>query len=265
MAEEPDLGQNPLASLSTSDALRQLGELDNEITLVERQGAIATQSFIELLQKRRQLCEVLKKFTEMNNCDTRIKFLEARIRGDIPAKIDGVISLDQVRRKKKRNPMIALGVTFVIAMTCMLASIPIIKSVIDGKHGSAPGGYAGGPSKTAAPGSVVELNEGDPGREFDITRYLKSGHTTVFYFHSEYCPPCEAFMPQYTDLAANCGDISFYTLDLNRAGTRGIDFDSPLARQYSVRSIPFIVIYDGYHKIASGRDSFAKLTEYANR
>ncbi len=263
MEEEPNPGQNPFASLSTQDALRRLSELDNEIALVERQGAIATQPFIDLLQTRRQLCEVLKKLNEMNNCETRIRFLEARMRGDVPVMAE-VVSLDLVRRRKKKHPMIVLGVTFAAAMFMMLASIPIIKSAIGAKQNAARADYADGPVRTGVQGTVVELNENDPGRTFDINRYLKSGQTSVFYFHSDDCPPCEALMPQYVAIAQQCPDVRFYTLDIDRPGTQGIDFDSPLARQYHLNSIPHLMVYDGYHKTASGREAFDKLNEFAN-
>jgi thiol-disulfide isomerase/thioredoxin len=77
----------------------------------------------------------------------------------------------------------------------------------------------------------------------NLADYVVPGKTTVFDFTSKYCPPCEAIAPELDKLHAKRADIAVVAVDINRPETRGIDWKSPVAQQYSLRSIPHFKVY----------------------
>ena len=81
------------------------------------------------------------------------------------------------------------------------------------------------------------------GQTVNLADYVVPGKTTVFDFTSKYCPPCEAIAPELDKLHAKRADIAVVAVDINRPETRGIDWKSPLAQQYSLRSIPHFKVY----------------------
>ncbi len=84
-----------------------------------------------------------------------------------------------------------------------------------------------------------------PGAELAVEGYLVKGRTTIVDFYSDYCPPCRRMSPLLAKLARMRPDLAVVKLDINRKGVEGIDWASPLARQYELSSIPYFRIYDG--------------------
>ena len=89
------------------------------------------------------------------------------------------------------------------------------------------------------------------GQEVDITQYLVPGKTVVFDFTSEYCPPCRAIAPHLDQLHANRADVVAVKVDINREGHKGIDWESPVADQYKLRSIPHFKVYNPQGKLVA--------------
>jgi len=81
------------------------------------------------------------------------------------------------------------------------------------------------------------------GQEVALEKYLVPGKTTVFDFTSEYCPPCRAISPRLDQLHAKRADVVVVKIDINRPGVKGIDWKSPVATQYGMRSIPNFKVY----------------------
>lgn len=106
------------------------------------------------------------------------------------------------------------------------------------------------------------LNKGSEGQKFTVADHLVKGKTNVIDFYSEYCPPCRAVAPMLEKLAKKDPDVVVGKLDINRPDKRGIDWRSPLAQQYKLRSIPHFKIYDGSGKlVAEGQEAKQKLIE----
>ncbi len=84
-----------------------------------------------------------------------------------------------------------------------------------------------------------------PGAELAVENYLAKGRTTIVDFYSDYCPPCRKMAPLLARLAKKRPDLAVVKLDINRKGVEGIDWGSPLARQYQLGAIPYFRIYDG--------------------
>lgn len=84
-----------------------------------------------------------------------------------------------------------------------------------------------------------------PGAEIAVEEFLQKGKTNIVDFYSEYCPPCRKMSPLLVRLAKKRPGLAVIKLDINRQGVKGIDWGSPLARQYGLNAIPYFLIYDG--------------------
>lgn len=82
------------------------------------------------------------------------------------------------------------------------------------------------------------------GEEFAIEDYLMPGKITVFDFTSKYCGPCQRLAPILEGLANGRADLVLVQVDINRPEVQGIDWGSPVAQQYKLRSIPYLRVYD---------------------
>lgn len=110
---------------------------------------------------------------------------------------------------------------------------------------------------------VLALNAANPGEPFDLKPHVVPGQITIVDFYSVYCPPCMRIAPHLERLAEARRDIVLRKVDINRKGVRGIDWGSPLARQYRLQSIPHFKIYgpDGV-LLAEGDQAMAMIVEW---
>lgn len=99
------------------------------------------------------------------------------------------------------------------------------------------------------------INGKQPGQTFDFKPYLVKGKMNIVDFYSEYCPPCRAVMPRLQALAAKDHDIVVLRVDINRPNVQGIDWGSPVARQYGLQFVPNFMVYDAGGKlVAQGKE-----------
>jgi thiol-disulfide isomerase/thioredoxin len=85
---------------------------------------------------------------------------------------------------------------------------------------------------------------GQPGEPIDLPPYVVAGRYTIFDFGSEYCPPCRQWAVQFKLLAEKYPDhYAIRRIDINRPGVVGIDWNSPLAQQYALHSIPHLTVF----------------------
>jgi thiol-disulfide isomerase/thioredoxin len=85
------------------------------------------------------------------------------------------------------------------------------------------------------------------GREVDLADHLVPGKFVLFDFYADWCGPCRALEPRLLELAGRHSDrLALRKVDI-------INWESAVARQYSVGSIPYLVLYspDGT-RIAAG-------------
>lgn len=81
------------------------------------------------------------------------------------------------------------------------------------------------------------------GQPVTLTDYCIPGRTTVFDFYSDFCGPCVQVAPLLERLHQTRDDIVVVKVDINRPGVKGIDWRSPVAQQYGMRSIPHFKVY----------------------
>lgn len=101
---------------------------------------------------------------------------------------------------------------------------------------------------------VALLNRLTPGAALDIESFLVPGKTVLFDFYSDYCGPCQVLAPYLERLVAAREGLLLRKLDVNRPGVKGIDWGSPLARQYRLQSLPHFKIYDGRGRLVAEGD-----------
>jgi thiol-disulfide isomerase/thioredoxin len=121
------------------------------------------------------------------------------------------------------------------------------------------------PAETVS-GAAQVINESNPGETIDIERFVKRGKTTIFDFYSEYCPPCRQIGPLLKELDKKRDDIVVLKVDINRPGKTGIDWGSPVTKQYEINSIPHFMIYDSSgDRTDEGRSAYQKIMEMLQR
>jgi len=81
------------------------------------------------------------------------------------------------------------------------------------------------------------------GEEVNLDEHVVAGKTTIVDFYSDFCPPCKALSPKLEALAEKRDDIALVKVDINRPGKQGIDWDSPVVKQFGLKSVPFLMIF----------------------
>jgi thiol-disulfide isomerase/thioredoxin len=97
------------------------------------------------------------------------------------------------------------------------------------------------------------------GQEVNLADYLVPGKTTIVDFYSEFCPPCRAIAPRLEKLHTTRDDIAVVKVDINRPGVKGIDWKSPVARQYALNSIPHFKVFGPDGKLKAEGDAAYEL------
>jgi thiol-disulfide isomerase/thioredoxin len=116
---------------------------------------------------------------------------------------------------------------------------------------AAPGSALADGTHTKGPEPVQVLG----GQPVQLSDYLVPGKTTIFDFHSEYCPPCREIAPKMQKLHETHGDIAVVDIDINRPDVKGIDWKSPVAQQYGLDSIPHFKIFGPDGKLKAEGDA----------
>jgi len=107
-------------------------------------------------------------------------------------------------------------------------------------------------TKGRAPAHIAQ------GEVITLADHLVPGRTTVVDFTSEYCPPCRAYAEPLAELHAKRADVAVVKVDINRPGVKRIDWQSPVARQFELKSIPHFKVFgpDG-QLVAEGNEARA--------
>lgn len=81
------------------------------------------------------------------------------------------------------------------------------------------------------------------GQKVELADFFVTGKTTLFDFTSEYCGPCRVYADPLLKLHQARADLAVVKVDINRPEIHRIDWESPVAQQYGMRSIPHFKIY----------------------
>lgn len=101
------------------------------------------------------------------------------------------------------------------------------------------------------------------GEKIDLAGYLVPGKTTIVDFTSQYCGPCQSYTEPLHKLHQKRADVAVVKVDINRPGIQKIDWKSPVAGQYGLRSIPqFKVFGPGGKLLAEGKEARAMVDRW---
>ena len=94
-------------------------------------------------------------------------------------------------------------------------------------------------------GAVQEINAGRGGQPIELKQLPTRGKITVVDFFSPYCPPCMKLAPFLEQLAQKRSDLVIKKVNIQRPEVSGrIDWQSPLAQQFQLHSIPHLMIFN---------------------
>ena len=95
-------------------------------------------------------------------------------------------------------------------------------------------------------------NARSPGQRFEILDNLRREGETVVVFSSQQSDECRRFIEQLKPLQREL-DINF--LQVDRPTADDIDWKSPLARQYNLRELPYVIMYEGRDRVKEGHEA----------
>ena len=102
-------------------------------------------------------------------------------------------------------------------------------------------------------GGRADYQELSHGRIISIDSLALPGKVTVVDFSSDYCAPCVALAMFLIQASKSHPErYAIRRVNINRPGFNGIDYQSPVSRQYDIRVLPRMVIYDNGVKVADG-------------
>jgi thiol-disulfide isomerase/thioredoxin len=102
-------------------------------------------------------------------------------------------------------------------------------------------------------GGHADYRELSHGREIDIAPLAVPGKVTIVDFSSDYCAPCVELAMYLIKISKSYPErYAVRRVNINRPGFVGIDYGSPVSRQYGLSSLPMIVVFDGGRRIAEG-------------
>lgn len=106
------------------------------------------------------------------------------------------------------------------------------------------------------------VNAENPGSEVHLADYVQADQITIFDFYSKYCPPCLKISPFLKELDEKRDDIIVFKIDINRNNVRGIDFRSPVSKQYGLKFVPHFVIYNKVgEQTLNGRPAYNRVMQ----
>jgi thiol-disulfide isomerase/thioredoxin len=105
--------------------------------------------------------------------------------------------------------------------------------------------------------AVASLSAADPSAQpitisngdlINVSEHLVPGKTVVFGFFSEFsapcpCEPCSSMGDPLAKLQQERDDLVVVMVNVDRAEASGIDWNSPVAQQFSLRRLPHFKIF----------------------
>ncbi|MCU0305695.1 MAG: thioredoxin domain-containing protein [Thermoanaerobaculales bacterium] len=102
-------------------------------------------------------------------------------------------------------------------------------------------------SLVAATAGAADIRTVSHGDEVELTDHLVPGKLVLFDFYADWCGPCRGLEPRLAELAERHADrLALRKVDI-------VNWDSAVARQHRIGSIPHLVLYGpGGERLAAG-------------
>jgi thiol-disulfide isomerase/thioredoxin len=102
-------------------------------------------------------------------------------------------------------------------------------------------------------GGHADYQELSHGRPISIDTLACPGKITIVDFSSDYCAPCVELAMFLIQTSKSYPErYAIRRVNINRPGFNGIDYESPVSKQYSIKDLPLIVVYDNKVRVAEG-------------
>ncbi|HMD61781.1 MAG TPA: thioredoxin family protein [Opitutaceae bacterium] len=102
-------------------------------------------------------------------------------------------------------------------------------------------------------GGRADYQELSHGQTIDIDSLACPGKITVVDFSSDYCAPCVQLAMFLIKASKHYPQrYAIRRVNINRPGVNGIDWQSPVSKQFQIGSLPSLVVYDNRVKVAEG-------------
>ncbi|MGA2017282.1 MAG: thioredoxin family protein [Opitutaceae bacterium] len=139
-------------------------------------------------------------------------------------------------------------------MRTKLATLLILAALVPGARGDQPVATAKIAEWAASTrGGRADYQELAHGQAIDIDGLACPGKVTVVDFSSDYCAPCVQLAMFLIKTSKSYPQrYAIRRVNINRPGFNGIDWQSPVSRQYHLESLPMIVVYDNRVRVAEG-------------
>ncbi len=102
-------------------------------------------------------------------------------------------------------------------------------------------------------GGKADYQESSHGQTINIDSMAVPGKITIVDFSSDYCAPCVQLAMFLIQTSKSYPlRYAIRRVNINRPGVVGIDWQSPVSKQYHIESLPRMVVYDNQAKVAEG-------------
>jgi hypothetical protein len=111
--------------------------------------------------------------------------------------------------------------------------------------------------------NFLPLNADKPGTSVDVQRYLVPGKYTIVGYFSPYDGPSMSLAPRLVQVSQVRSDIAVRTVNINRPGVQGIDWQSPIVQNAQIQTLPYFEIYDPARRLrAHGRPAYGQVIQW---
>jgi thiol-disulfide isomerase/thioredoxin len=116
-------------------------------------------------------------------------------------------------------------------------------------------------SQPVLAGEVLQANLGKEGQAINPKSMVVAGRSVVVDFYSPFSAPSLELAARLEQLAAKT-PLIVMKLNINRPGTQGVDLQSPLALQFGLKTVPYLVLLDPQGKmIAEGEKAMETIRQ----
>lgn len=109
----------------------------------------------------------------------------------------------------------------------------------------------------------LPLNNDKPGASLHVERYLVPGKYTIVEYFSPYDAPSANLASQLAQLSAARPDLAVRTVNINRPEIQGVDWQSPIAQEMQLQTLPYVQIFDpGRNLRAQARPALTQVMQW---
>lgn len=110
---------------------------------------------------------------------------------------------------------------------------------------------------------LLALNEDKPGAAVNVQNYLAGGKYTLVEYYSPYSPECSELQQGINQLPQMYNFLAVRTVNINRPGVQGVDFQSPAAQELGLTTVPYFYIYEANKSLrAHGRPAREQVMQW---